>query len=632
MFKLTINKGKTDTYYYIQTGTRIGEKVSSHTVKKIGKASELKKHGIQDPEAYARQVMEEMEKAYAEEHITEDITIDYGERIEKSDESVSASTDLNTGYFFLQYILGKLKLKKITQKLMEGSKAEYNAYDILRFLICTRILDPGSKLDMCRHMQNYFEQPDFEYQDLMRFLDKLDEHYDEYIEELYAASTKVVKRDQSIAYYDCTNFYFEIECEDAEYVDEVTGEIITGLRFYGVSKENRPNPIAEMGLFIDGDGLPITMCIEAGNTSEQSTAIPLEKQILKMYSNKPFIYCADAGIGSYDIRKFNSFSKRAFVITQSIKKLSTTMQDVIFTDSDYHMLDDEQEGVTIEFLKTFDKNDPKNRKYYNGKAYKVFHGDVSVILNGFYDEKHFKNGNTQLVHAKGNIKQDLIVTFSRKLFEYQRFVRARQIERAKELLEKAKDPEDVKKGPHDIKRFIKRKGKAENKKVSDIYEINEARIAAEEKYDGFYCVATNLDVMTKDNDPILSEVQNTLHIVGERYKIEENFRIMKTNFKSRPVYHRKPPRIRAHFLICYSALLVFRLLEKMLKEKGDHFTVDNLTETMRNVHVAPVKGKLFTASYRGSKSLTALCNLTNIDLTYKNYQHSTLLKTVKKIL
>lgn len=174
----------------------------------------------------------------------------------------------------------------------------------------------------------------------------------------------MIPRDTSVMYYDCTNYFFESQKADEELIDEVTGEIITGLRQFGVSKEHRPNPIVEMGFIMDSKGIPISMCLHPGNTSEQLTAIPLEEQVVKMTGNSQFIYCADAGLGSYNIRKFNSMGGKAFIVTQSIKKLSTTLKEAVFNDYDFHLLSNNR-CITIQNMKTFNKHVLENKGLYN---------------------------------------------------------------------------------------------------------------------------------------------------------------------------------------------------------------------------------------------------------------------------
>ena len=634
MIKLTITQSKTDKYYYAQMSVRDKKGVHSQTIEKIGKHSELLQI-TDDPEAYAKNRVLELDKEYKNARAPLNLAVDFSKKIAETDQIVSKSTARNTGYFFLQYILNKLEMKKYFSQLTANRKISYDPYQAFRFLTYDRVLFPGSKLRTWRHLDNYFEEPDMGYHDFLRFMDILANDFDGFISHLFEKSSNLVERDLSVCYYDCTNFYFEIEREDEEYVDEVTGEVVHPLREYGVSKEHRPNPIAQMGLFMDGDGIPLSMCLHSGSTNEQLTAVPAEQKIVKMFEGKPFIYCSDAGLGSYDIRKYNSFGNRAFIITQSIKKLSKQMQDAVFDNTDYKLLSNDK-TVTIEYMKEFDRKADDNRYLYHDKAYKVIPADFSIELNGFYDEKQLKNGDTKSVKAKGVVSQSLIITFSRKQFEYQRAVRNRQIERAKKLLESATDPEDLKKGPHDVRRFLQRKGKnvkGEKKSVQDIWEINEARIQEEQKYDGFYAIATNLDVLNdhqKVNKPVVLKV---LSIMSNRNKIEDDFRIMKTNFDARPVYHHLASRITAHFMICYAALLVHRLLEKLLDDSGkDHFTVDAVIETLRNISVAPVDHRFYSSLYTGSKALSALQRVTGIQLDMQYYRTNDLEKVIKKLV
>ena len=633
MIKLTITKSKSDKYYYAQMSVRKGKKVSSETIEVIGKHSELL-NITDNPEEYAKARVEQLDQQYRNARAPLNYAVDFSKKIDDSDTTVSKSTVRNTGYFFLQDIMSKLVLRKYFSQLAADSKIQYDPYTVFRFLTYDRILFPRSKLQTWEHLDNYYENPDFGYHDILRFMDILSNDFDGFISYLFEQSNNLVTRDLSVCYYDCTNFYFEVEKADEEYIDEVTGEIIRGLREYGFSKEHRPNPIVQMGLFMDGDGIPLSMCLHSGSTNEQLTAIPVEKKIVEMFKGKKFIYCADAGLGSFDIRKYNSFGDRAFIITQSIKKLSEQMQEAVFDNTDYRLLSNNQ-PVTIESMKSFDRKAEENKYLYNDKAYKVIIADHSVILNGFYDEKQLKNGNSKQVKSKVTIPQSLIITFSRKQFEYQRAIRNRQIERAKKLLAEAKDPEEVKKGPNDIRRFIKRKKTKteENLTAQDLYEINNERISNEEKYDGFYAIATNLDVLDSSLCARKPEVLKVLSIMANRNKVEDDFRIMKTNFDARPVRHWLPPRIQAHFMICYAALLIHRLLEKLMDDASpNHFTINDLIETLRNINIAPTDKKFCTALYTNSRILSTLQTVSNIHLDMQHYRPKDLDLIINKLV
>ena len=624
--KLYYDRKSKDPTYFIQQGFRNGQKTSTRNVKRIGKHSELLAI-TDDPLTYAKEQVAKYNEEMRNAKVSMDLPIDFDRKVKASDNVVSASTLKNIGYYYLGQIYRDLQVGKFFKKTISGRKIEFDPDVVNRFLSCARIIAPSSKRRAHLHMSEYYEQPDFDYVHILRTMDLMEENYEGYLRHLYDHSTDIVKRDTSVCYYDCSNFYFEIESPDDDYVDEVTGEIIDGFRKYGMSKEHRPNPIVEMGLFMDADGIPLSMCLVPGNQSEQTTAIPLEKELGKMLKKKPFIYCADAGLGSYHIRNFNSMGGRAFVVTQSIKKLSETLKQAVFNDCEYRLLSNGA-SVTLKWMQGFDRMAESNKELYSDKAFKVIPADNLIDL-GLYDEKKCKNGVTKRVKAKGILPQKLIITFSRKMMEYQRFIRNRQIERAKRLL-KNMDPETYKKGPNDVTRFIKRSSNGKNgEKAVDLYALDTDRIAEEEKYDGFYAIATNLDISEKDAGG-KADVEKILELSAQRYKIEECFRLLKTNFSSRPVYHRNKPRIIAHFMICYTALLIFRLLQKKFALAGYHFTPDDIVETLQNMQVASINDTFFAATYEGSQVLTALNTIYPLSqLDRKYYQPKELKKLFK---
>ena len=609
--KLYYDKRLKDPTYYIQQGFRNGKKTTTKNIKRLGKHSELLLI-TDDPLEYAKNEVKKMNEEYRSGRSEFIVTMDFNERIPSTDSPCSNSTSLNIGYLYLKDIYAKLNLSDFFKSVSSDRKITYDCNKICQFLTYARILDPASKYGTYDKLDTYYEKPQVEYQHMIRFLDILDRNSDKYLKHLFDNSENIVKRDTSVMYYDCTNYFFETEKPDEEIVDEVTGEIILGLRQFGISKENKTSPIVEMGLIMDSRGIPISMCIHPGNTNEQLTAVPLEKEVIRMTGNKKFIYCADAGLGSYNIRKFNDMGGRAYIVTQSVKKLGQEIKDIVFNDSNYRLLSND-DAITLKEMRTFDKKDANNLSLYNDFAYKVIPANTPMDT-GLYEEKVYKNGRTKKVKAKGTLHQYIIVTFSRKMMEYQRTIRERQLERAKKLL-RLKDPEKIKKGPNDIRRFLKNTSSDTANYVLDMDKIHE-----EEKYDGFYAVATNLDDSAKD---ILAVAQN-------RYKIEDCFRIMKTNFDARPVFLRKPERIRAHFLICYTALLIYRLMECKLDDNLTHVTTSNLIKTLRNMNVVNMDDMYYKSIYSGSQALDALERCFELQLNRKYYRPSDLNKIVKK--
>ena len=609
--KLYYDKRLKDPTYYIQQGFRNGKKTTTKNIKRLGKHSELLLI-TDDPLEYAKNEVKKMNEEYRSGRSEFIVTMDFNERIPSTDSPCSNSTSLNIGYLYLKDIYAKLNLSDFFKSVSSDRKITYDCNKICQFLTYARTLDPASKYGTYDKLDTYYEKPQVEYQHMIRFLDILDRNSDKYLKHLFDNSENIVKRDTSVMYYDCTNYFFESEKPDEEIVDEVTGEIILGLRQFGISKENKTSPIVEMGLIMDSRGIPISMCIHPGNTNEQLTAVPLEKEVIKMTGNKKFIYCADAGLGSYNIRKFNDMGGRAYIVTQSVKKLGQEIKDIVFNDSNYRLLSND-DAITLKEMRTFNKKDANNLSLYNDFAYKVIPANTAMDT-GLYEEKVYKNGRTKKVKAKGTLHQYIIVTFSRKMMEYQRTIRERQLERAKKLL-RLKDPEKIKKGPNDIRRFLKNTSSDTANYVLDMDKIHE-----EEKYDGFYAVATNLDDSAKD---ILAVAQN-------RYKIEDCFRIMKTNFDARPVFLRKPERIRAHFLICYTALLIYRLMECKLDDNLTHVTTSNLIKTLRNMNVVNMDDMYYKSIYSGSQTLDALERCFELQLNRKYYRPSDLNKIVKK--
>lgn len=618
--KLYYDKRAKDPIYYAQQGFRVGKKTTTKNVFRIGKHSELLAI-TDDPLAYAKaEIDKRNEELKNNSNVTMEVKIDFDEKIKAKADAASSSNCLNIGYFVLQQIYHDLKLPAFIEKITSDSRITFDANDVWRFLTYSRILSPGSKLHAFEHLSSYYEKPELEYHHIFDTMDILQEHYDEYISHLFDNSSNIVKRDNSICYFDCSNYYFETECEDEDYTDPVTGETMKGLRKYGASKEHRPNPIVQMGLFMDANGIPLSMCINSGSDNEQKCAVPEATKLVRMFKGKKFIYCADAGLGSLQIRQFNSMGGRAFIVTQSIKKLSDVLQQAVFNDFDYRLLSSDK-PVTTEMLKNFDRKKPDNLCLYNDFAYKVIPADKAFDM-GLYEEKEYKNGKTRKVKSKAVVPQKIIITFSRKMMEYQRYIRNRQVERAANIM-KSMNPSTFKKGPNDVTRFIKRtSATAEGEKAIDKYEIDADRIAEEEKYDGFYAIATNLE----------DEAKDIIAISSNRYKIEDCFRIMKTNFSARPVFHHKGERIKAHFLLCYTALLIFRLLEAKLKEHKYSCTTLNILETLQNMQVVNIEDMFYTSTFNGSNTLTAFEEIWGLRLDRKYYRPKELNVRLKKIL
>lgn len=433
------------------------------------------------------------------------------------------------GYLFLQKLCTELKIDSICRKISKRHKYTYDFSAILTDQIFSRILAPSSKLSSYSYCQTLLEPPKYELQNLYRALSVIAEESDFIQEELYSNSNFVHPRNKKILYYDCTNYYFEIEQDD-------------DFRKYGKSKENRPNPIVTMGLFMDADGIPLAFDVFPGNQNEQTTLKPLETKIIRDFACSEFIFCSDAGLGSKDNRRFNSFGNRSYVITQSLKKMRVEDRQTALNPKQFRRLGSDK-FIDISTL------DESNPDIYET----IFYKEVPVV--------------------NGDIDEIVIVTYSPKYKAYQKRIREQQIARAVKMMEQ---PGKKRRGKNQNApaRFIKSTAITEDGEIAgkNRYALDSDRISKEEMYDGFYAVITNLE----------GDVGEILKINRQRWEIEENFRIMKTDFEARPVYVRREDRIKAHFLICYISLLVYRLLEKKLK---NNYTCNEILGTLRSMQV-----------------------------------------------
>lgn len=522
---------------------------SSKIVEKLGTEDELrKKLNGADPYEWAKSYIEELNKKEKEESRKVLVPFKQSELVPKNETHL-----FNGGYLFLQQLYHQLKLDQICKAISAKYKFMYNLDSILSRLIYGRILFPSSKLNTFQLSSTLIEQPDFELQHLYRALEVISKESDFIQSELYKNSLAVSKRNDKILYYDCTNYFFEIEEED-------------GIKQYGPSKEHRPNPIVEMGLFMDGDGIPLAFSIHEGNTNEQQTLQPLEKKIMKDFSLAKFVVCTDAGLSSTSNRKFNNQEERAFITTQSIKKLKKHLKEWALAKSGWSL-----EGATGTFdISGIEESEEVMDKYRNFT---------------FYKERWIK---------EDGLEQKLIVTFSLKYKEYQQNIRNRQIDRAAKLL--GASPSNLKKHrSNDYKRLITKTNVTADGEVAEkeVYSLDQELIANEEAFDGFYAVCTNLE----DDAPAIAKINH------KRWEIEECFRLLKTDFKARPVYLSRDDRIKAHFTTCFLSLTVYRYLEKRLKEK---FTSSEIISQLRDMNFYSIPGEGYIPTYTRTDFTDAL--------------------------
>jgi len=534
--RLQISKSKNAASLYVVKSTYVNGVHSTKIVEKLGTEKELReKLGDKDPYDWANEYINELNRLEKEGQEPAVITK------HSPDKLINKNTQrtFNGGYLFLQDIYYKLGLHKICKEISKKYKYTYDLNSILSRLIYARVIYPASKLATYELSKKFIEQPNFELQHIYRSLEVISKESDYIQSELYKNSLKISKRNTGILYYDCTNFFFEIEQEE-------------GLKQYGYSKEHRPNPIVQMGLFMDGDGIPLAFNINKGNTNEQITLKPLEEQILSDFELSKFIVCTDAGLASNDNRRFNNIEDRAFITTQSIKKLKKHLKEWSLDPNGWSLSGD---------LKEYNINELDEFNDYE----KVFYKERWTNENG--------------------LEQKLVVTFSLKYKNYQRTIRNKQVERAEKVI--TSNPDKLKKvNPNDYKRFIEKVNCTSEGEIANKLKltIDKELIAKEAAFDGFYAVCTNLE----------DDTSEIIKVNRRRWEIEESFRIMKSEFKSRPVYLKNDDRIQAHFQTCFISLMIFRLLEKKLNDK---YTSSEIIKTLKDMNFYEVSGNGYIPTY-----------------------------------
>lgn len=569
---ITGNKGNQDVYIK-QSYRKDNGKTSSRIYKKLGKYNTLLEQFSGNEKELMDWAKKEAEKeTLAYNHQKEKVSLSLSPlaRIPLDEERV-----FNIGYLFLQKICSELRIDNICRNIRNHHKFSYDFHAILTDLIYARILAPSSKLSSYKYCHSLLEPPKYSLQDLYRALSVLAEESDFIQEELYKNSNFIHSRNSKILYYDCTNYYFETEAED-------------GIKKYGKSKEHRPNPIITMGLFMDADGIPLAFDIFLGNQNEQLTLKPLEKKIIKDFNCSEFVFCSDAGLGGKSNRFLNSFGNRSYVITYSLKKMKKEERELALLPTQFKVPGSNK----LIDLRTLDESDPK---VYNTIYYKEY-----PLVTGDMDET-------------------VIITYSPKYKAYQSKIRNTQIDRAKKMIQSS-DKTRKGKGSNDPSRFIQRTAVTEDGEIAqkNIYELDKAKILEESMYDGFYAVITNLE----------GDIREIININKQRWEIEENFRIMKSEFEARPVFVRREDRIKAHFLTCFISLLAYRLLEKKL---GEEFTCSQILETLRNMNVTLLsKDSGYIPSYKRTKITDKLHSSFGFRTDYEFTRKSTMRTIIKE--
>ena len=566
--RLNISKSKNTRRFYVIKSIYVNGKHSTKIVERLGTEQEvLKKSNGEDPIVWAKKYIEELNKKEKEGHIEVIEKYSNSKQIPKNVQKI-----FNGGYLFLQDIYYGLKLDEICKNISKQYKFEYDLNSILSRLIYTRILNPSSKLSSYEASKKLIEQPNFELQHIYRALEVIANETESIEACVYKNSLNLVNRNTKILYYDCTNYFFETE--QAE-----------GLKQYGVSKEHRPTPIVQMGLFMDGDGFPLAFCINPGNTNEQTTLKPLEQQIIKDFEFSHFVVCTDAGLASKENRIYNNIQNRSYIVTQSLKKIKGHLKEWALASTGWH---------TINSSKEINLNDIDN-SYENSTVY--------------YKERWIK---------EDGLEQRLIVSYSPKYAAYQRNIRNGQIVRAENLI--ANPSATARSKQNDPKRFISTTHVTIDGEIADKRNLtlNTKVIEDEAMFDGFYAVCTTLD----------DDISEIIKVNKRRWEIEESFRILKTEFKTRPVYLKNDDRIKAHFTVCFLSLLIYRILESKLDYK---FSSSEIIKTLREMNFSKLGEDGYIPIYTRNDLTDYLHNIFGFRTDYEIVTKKELRKIINNI-
>ena len=536
---------KNYTFYYVQKSFRTETgKCSTKNIERLGTIDDLRKRfGDKDPIGEAKKYVAGL--TAAEKESNKKVIVEYSPTafIQKNEQR-----SYNGGYLFLQKIYHELGLDYICKKLEKKHKNKYDLSEILSMLLYTRVLYPGSKLSSLEDAKRLIEQPSADIHQVYRALSLLATEFNEVQADVYKRSLKLGKRDTRVVYYDMTNYFFEWEEEQ-------------GLVQYGHSKEGRPLPIVQMGLFMDKDGFPLAMCIEPGNTAETTTLKPMEELLKEKFGLSKLVVCTDGGLSSYENRKNDSVGDRAFITVQSLKKLKKPLQDWALEATGWHMSGSNEE---------YDLSQLNPDEYYNVTFYKERWEPIKMSTGEI-------------------LEQRLIVTFSFKYREYLSYVRDRQISRAQALIDSGRGNTSKRKSPNDAKRYIKSEYCTPDGELAQIenFSLNQDMIDQESRFDGFYGICTDLE----------GSAPEIIKINGGRWIIENGFRTMKTDLRARPVYLKRDDRIKAHFLTCFLSLLLYKYLEKKVNRGGQYFTTSEIIGTLRDMNFLSVTGEGYIPTY-----------------------------------
>lgn len=574
---------------YIQKSVRVNGRSKTITVKCLGLLSDIqKREGCADPRKWvedlaARMTQEEkMANRCIELELSPKTLIKEGERPLR-----------HGGDLLLLPLYNRLGLPQICKDIKENSRVKYDLNEILQTLVIGRILFPCSKTSTYQKAKSMVKPPRFAEHDMFRALSLLSNHIDDIQAQVYRNSLSVMPRRDKVIFYDCTNYYFEIEEADEDSIDKKTGEYIEGIRRYGKSKEHRPNPIVQMGMFMDYDGIPLAFTLFPGNKSEQKSLQPLEEVLNNRFGMTKYVVSTDAGLASEDNRRYNMMEEREYICVQSIPSLK---------EQDRKMCIDPK-GWRIAYRKNAEHryalpgSDPDGEIYNLDELIKAAADNPGLLKDTtLYKEIIVEKG-------EGRRPERVIVTYNHDFALYLKRKRAENLKRAKKIInnKNTKSRQSQQDPRHYVTTIHKTKQGEKAVKVEMILDID--TIQQEEQLDGFYAYGTSLD----------DEAVDVLLIRAFHHEIEHLFRTIKTFLDARPVYVSRQDRIRSHFLICFLAMVILKMLQKQLDMS--ELTIDQLIKTLRDIRFLHAQGKGYIPAFERTDLSDRLQELAGVNVS-----------------
>ena len=544
------------------------------TVEKIGDWEDLIKM-YDDPIKFFNEKANEREKELLLEN-QDTFTYSLSEEL---DEDIKP---YNVGYIFLKKIYDELSLNDFFKQKQKYLNMEYSLDNIFKLLIYSRIMNPGSKKEAFDNKDLYFDNFDFSLKDLYRSLDIFCKYQEDIQTWLWNKTKNKYNRDITNSYYDCTNYYFEISYNDEDLIDEEGNVLIKGYRKKGPSKENRKDPIIQMGLLMDNTDLPLAYNLFPGNESEKTSLRPALKKVKRNFGIERTIVVADRGLNTSDNTVFiagknNSDSNNhdGYIYGQSVLGADKEFKDYVLKD-DYIV------DMIIENNETI---------FFKHKS-RIFAKTIQIKRDG-------KRTNKSVIYQKQ------MVYYSQKYAERQKYERELVIAKAKDLISNpGKYTRATSVGAAGFVNNIKFDKETGLIPEGTALSLNEEKIKELEKYDGYYSIVTSeLEMSDKD----------LRDKYGGLWKIEETFKITKSILKSRPVYVWTKEHIEAHFLTCFVSLLILRLLEIKTDKK---YSIEDIIKSINDLTCTKLKADTYIINTR-NKITTDLCNIFNLDLTKK---------------